>query len=113
MQESQPRYKQKRLSKRLCEAETWYKQGAKLSRMVLGKSVDFFDLTWDERQMVEDYDCGGSARNFGRPAQRKDGSAALPWRGSRAAMTVLNSRRRSSCLGFSLEVSYAVVLANL
>ena len=43
-------------------AETWYKQGAKLSRMVLDKSVDFWALTQDERQMVEDYDTRHSAR---------------------------------------------------
>ena len=80
MQTSKPRYEQERLSKRLCQAETWYKQGAKLSRMVLDKSVDFFDLTWDERQMVEDYDCRRSARIL--DGLLKEKMEAQPYRGA-------------------------------
>ena len=80
MQKSQPRYKQERLSKRLCEAETWYKQGAKLSRMVLDKSVEFLDLTRDERQMVEDYDCRRSARIL--DGLLKEKMEAQPYRGA-------------------------------
>ena len=68
------------MSKRLRQAETWYKQGAKLSRMVLDKSVDFWDLTRDERQMVEDYDCRISARIL--DGLLKEKMEAQPYRGA-------------------------------
>ena len=87
MQTSQPRCEQARFSKRLCWAQTWYKQGAKLSRMGAERGRET-----DGRRLRMPTLC----RDFGRPVQRKNGSAALPWRGSRAALTVLNSRRRSS-----------------
>ena len=62
IQKSQPRGEQERLSIRLRRAETWYKQGGKLSRLVLDKIVNFFNLSEDERQMVEDYDVRRSAK---------------------------------------------------
>ena len=80
MQTSQPRWEQARLSKRLCRAQTWYKQGAKLSRMVLDKSVDFSDLSDFERQMVEDYDGGRSANVL--DGLFKEKREAQPYRGA-------------------------------
>ena len=80
IQMSQPRCAQERLSKRLRWAETWYKQGAKLSRMVLDKSVDFWALTQDERQMVEDYDTRESAKILDGLLNEK--MEAQPYRGA-------------------------------
>ena len=80
IQMSQPRCAQERLSKRLRRAETWYKQGAKLSRMVLDKSVDFWALTQDERQMVEDYDTRESAKILDGLLNEK--MEAQPYRGA-------------------------------
>ena len=48
--------------------------------MVLDKSVDFFDLTWDERQMVEDYDCRRSAKIL--EGLLKEKMEAQPYRGA-------------------------------
>ena len=84
IQKSQPRCEQERLSKRLCRAQTWYKQGAKLSRMVLDKSVDFWALTQDERQMVEDYDTRESAKILDGLLNEK--LAAQPYLGAGVVM---------------------------
>ena len=80
MKMSQPRCDQERLSKRLHQAQLWCKQGARLLRMVLDQSVDWCDLSEDERQMVENYDCRRSTKIL--DGLFKEKREAQPYRGA-------------------------------
>ena len=80
MNTSQPRCDQERLSKRLHRAQAWCKQGAKLLRMVMDNSVDWCDLSEDEQQMVEDYECRRSTKIL--DGLFKEKREAQPYRGA-------------------------------
>ena len=55
MKRSQPS-DQARLSQRLHQAQTRYKEGAKLSRQVAEGTVDYRDLNTEKQCLVEEYD---------------------------------------------------------
>ena len=51
-----------RLSQRLHQAQTRYKEGAKLSRQVAEGTVDYYDLDKEKQSLVEEYDTRVSAK---------------------------------------------------
>ena len=53
---------QARLSQRLHQAQTRYKEGAKLSRQVAEGTVDYYDLDTEKQSLVEEYDTRVSAK---------------------------------------------------
>ena len=53
---------QARLSQRLHQAQTRYKEGAKLSRQVAEGTVDYYDLDKEKQSLVEEYDTRVSAK---------------------------------------------------
>ena len=61
MKRSQPS-DQARLSQRLHQAQTRYKEGAKLSRQVAEGTVDYYDLDKEKQSLVEEYDTRVSAK---------------------------------------------------